>query len=171
MIKVSYIDHLGSDLTTVNSARVSFNKFKEEFDSSDEKLIKYLARHNHWTPFSHPQIQLKFDVPIFVSRQDFKHMIGFTRNEVSRRYVSDDPEFYEFNVFRTKPENSKQGSGEDMDAFMNGKWIMKQENWNQMALEMYQEAIVDGMAPEQARAFLPQSMMTSYWVTGSLAVL
>lgn len=168
-MKATYLDHLGNDLTVVNAARVSFNKFKDRFDDKDEGLIKYLATHGHWTPFSHPQIQIKIDVPIFVARQDFKHMIGLTRNEVSRRYVDDEPDFFSFEVFRLKPENAKQGSGGGMPDTLNDKWVAKQEKWNRQALEMYREAIADKMAPEQARAFLPQSMVTSYWTTGSLA--
>ena len=117
MIKAEYIDHLGSDITVVNSARVSFNKESQfentgELSSKDAKLINYLAKHNHFTPFTHPQITLRETVPIFVARQRFKHMVGFTYNEVSRRYVDDTPEFYFPAEWRTRPDGSlKQGSG------------------------------------------------------------
>ena len=110
-----YIEHMGSDLSVVNSARVSFDKESSynsegELSGKDVKLINYLASHNHWTPFSHPQITIREEVPIFVARQRFKHMIGFTYNEVSRRYVNDEPSFYK-PVWRNKPEHSiKQGS-------------------------------------------------------------
>ena len=106
-MKAEYINHMGDDLTVVNAARVSFDKEsdwefnglygaegKGELSEKDQKLIKYLASHNHWTPYSHVMITMRETVPIFVSRQRFKHMVGFTYNEVSRRYVDDEPEFY-----------------------------------------------------------------------------
>ena len=110
MIKAELIDHLGSDLTVVNSARVSFNKEGQledgQLSAKDMKLISYLAQHNHITPFTHPQITLRESVPIFVARQRFKHVVGFTYNEVSRRYVDDTPEFYIPEVWRSRPEGS-----------------------------------------------------------------
>lgn len=104
---------MGSDARVVDSARVSFKKLAENYtEEQNEKLLRYLAKHNHWTPFSHPQITIHEKVPIFVARQRFKHMVGFTYNEVSRRYVNDDPEFYYPDEWRTKPQGSiKQGSG------------------------------------------------------------
>lgn len=137
-------------------------------DASDSKLINYLAKHNHWTPFSHPQITLRETVPIFVARQRFKHMVGFTYNEVSRRYVDDTPEFFFPESWRARPEGGlKQGSGEDVDS-------QNEFNvaYNQYVLEAgayYHSLIERGVAPEQARMVLPQSMYTSYYVTGSLS--
>jgi len=126
-MKAEYISHMGSDLTVTNAARVSFNKeskwenetwghkdFEEPnyLSEKDVKLIKYLASHGHFTPFTHPQITMREKVPIFVARQRFKHVVGFSYNEVSRRYVDDEPEFYYPSEWRTKPEGSiKQGSG------------------------------------------------------------
>lgn len=111
-MKAELIDRMGTDLSVVNSARVSFDKHHEVFWEEDERLIKYLARHNHWTPFSHVMITMRETVPIFVARQRFKHVVGFTYNEVSRRYVDDEPEFYYPDEWRTKPIGSvKQGSG------------------------------------------------------------
>lgn len=203
-MKANYIDHMGNDLTVVNSARVSFSKQSSferscwncdfssktwhsdicpecEADNSggdpseglslskeDTRLISYLARHNHWTPFSHPQITLMEEVPIFVARQRFKHMVGFAYNEVSRRYVDDTPEFHIPELWRVKPDGSiKQGSGgvhprsrshgDSYKAFIDS------------AEALYNVMISDGVAPEQARMVLPQSMITSYYVTGSLA--
>lgn len=164
---------MGSDLTVVNSARVSFNKESELTDegilpTSDVKLIVYLASHNHITPFTHPQITLRETIPIFVARQRFKHVVGFTYNEVSRRYVDDTPEFFVPKEWRNRPNGSvKQGSG----------GIHKRSNyWGREYLDicdktiaLYEAMIVDGVAPEQARIVLPQSMLTSYYVTGSLA--
>lgn len=168
MIKAEYIDHLGSDLTVVNSARVSFNKESHEFTNQDEKLVAYLAKHNHFTPFTHPQITLRETVPIFVARQRFKHMIGFTYNEVSRRYVDDPPEFYFPDEWRNRPEGSvKQGSS----GVSKSSDFYKKEYFKLVAEAdaLYEAMIEDGIAPEQARMVLPQSMLTSYYVTGSLA--
>ncbi len=173
MITAELIDHLGSDLTVVNSARVSFNKestFSEngELPAQDHRLIAYLAKHHHFTPFTHPQITLRETVPIFVARQRFKHVVGFTYNEVSRRYVNTAPEFYYPTEWRSRPEGSvKQGSGAPIqhnnvahDTYAAA--IAKCELAYEQLLEM-------GVAPEQARMVLPQSMLTSYYVTGSLA--
>ena len=84
-MKVELVDSLGSDLTVVNAARVSFKKHRDAWDDSDERLIKYLAQHGHWTPFGHPQVQLRISAPIFVARQLVKHQVGLVWNEVSRR--------------------------------------------------------------------------------------
>ena len=132
--QITLVDHMGSDLTVVNAARVSFDKesdwewdfydLPEEADKSyssfktlsekDQKLINYLAKHNHWTPFSHVQITMREKVPIFVARQRFKHMVGFTYNEVSRRYVDSPPEFFAPDVWRKRAENKKQGSSDEI---------------------------------------------------------
>ena len=173
MIKAEYVNHLGSDLTVVNSARVSFDKesalSKEGYlQAADVKLISYLAKHAHITPFTHPQITLRESIPIFVARQRFKHVVGFTYNEVSRRYVSDAPEFYVPDTWRSKPEGSiKQGSGDAHPESEMFKGIYSEFIKNAEAT--YENMIACGIAPEQARMVLPQSMVTSYYVTGSLA--
>ena len=164
---------MGSDLTVVNSARVSFNKESalDENDMltlGDSRLIAYLAKHQHITPFTHPQITLRETIPIFVARQRFKHVVGFTYNEVSRRYVDDSPEFYEPDTWRARPEGSvKQGSAGDHTA--SGYYKQKVAVFNEKARQLYQDMLNEGIAPEQARMVLPQSMITSYYVTGSLA--
>lgn len=179
-IKAEYVDHMGSDLTVVNAARVSFNKESSELDPKDTKLIGYLADHNHWTPFSHCMITLRETVPIFVARQRFKHMVGFTYNEVSRRYVDDTPEFYIPEVWRSRPEGSvKQGSSlEEVDSllrFYDRELCFREPitesyfDHIQSSLQLYDDMLKGGVAPEMARMVLPQSMMTSYYVTGSLA--
>lgn len=173
MIKAEYISHMGSDLTVVNSARVSFNKESELTDegilpTSDVKLIVYLASHNHITPFTHPQITLRETIPIFVARQRFKHVVGFTYNEVSRRYVDDTPEFFVPKEWRNRPNGSvKQGSGGIHKC--SNYWGMEYLDICDKTIALYEAMIVDGVAPEQARMVLPQSMLTSYYVTGSLA--
>ena len=165
-MKAEYIDHLGSDLTVVNAARVSMDKHHVVFREGDTKLLKYLATHNHWTPFSHPQITMRETVPIFVARQRFKHMVGFTYNEVSRRYVDDTPDFYTPEVWRSRPEGSiKQGSGES-EASVCPRFIS--DHWDS-CLYTYECLLEADVAPELARMVLPQSMYTSYYVTGSLS--
>lgn len=179
MIKAELIDHLGSDLTVVNAARVSFSKesswdYEDGKQSNctltekDQKLVHYLARHNHFTPFTHPQITLRETVPIFVARQRFKHVVGFTYNEVSRRYVDDTPEFYVPETWRKRPEGSvKQGSG---DTHAATAWFSDNyQDLLKIVQSVYENMIKNGVAPEQARMVLPQSMLTSYYVTGSLA--
>lgn len=167
-MKADYINHMGSDITVVNAARVSFNKEVEELSHKDYGLIRFLAKHGHWTPFSHPQIMIRETVPIFVARQRFKHMVGFTYNEVSRRYVDDTPEFFYPEEWRSRPEGSvKQGSGEEHEDSERYKYIYK--STLEYLSTLYTNMISDGVAPEQARMILPQSMYTSYYVTGSLA--
>ena len=164
---------MGDDLTIVNSARVSFNKESELAEdglmkSSDIRLINYLASHDHFTPFTHAQITFRETVPIFVARQRFKHQIGFTYNEVSRRYVDELPEIYSPDEWRGRPEGSiKQGSGAVIQHDMYGHDIYEKAIY--FAVETYKELLNIGVCPEQARMVLPQSMITSYYVTGSLA--
>lgn len=174
-MKIEYIDHMGSDVTVVNAARVSFNKesppLKPEENyllrSKDAALISYLANHDHFTPFTHPQITLRETVPIFVARQRFKHTVGFSYNEVSRRYVKDEPEFFKITHWRGAPTGgAKQGSDPSTKIPINPKWL--QELYD-MSLQKYNQALSMGAAPEQARMLLPQAMYTSYYVTGSLA--
>lgn len=167
-MKAEYIDHLGSDLTVVNAARVSFDKQRHEVGDKDVALIRYLSTHGHWTPFAHPQITVRETVPIFVARQRFKHTIGFAYNEVSRRYVDDTPEFYHPETWRARPDGSvKQGSAGPIDDQELAGWEFT------MAVEVtrqaYDRLLTLGVAPEQARMVLPQAMYTSYFVTGSLA--
>lgn len=168
-MKAELIDHMGSDDRIVDAARVSFSKKADNYtEAQNKQLIRYLAKHNHFTPFTHTQITMRETVPIFVARQRLKHYIGFTYNEVSRRYVDDTPEFYYPEEWRSRPEGSmKQGSGdkhEKSDEFL----ALYQVHCNR-ALYLYKHMIEDGIAPEQARMVLPQSMITSYYVTGSLA--
>jgi len=173
MIKAEYVDHMGSDIRVANAARVSFNKETQlgpngETLSQDEKLIRYLAKHKHFTPFTHPQITIRETLPIFIARQRFKHTVGFSYNEVSRRYVDDTPEFFVPEAWRTRPEGSaKQGSG----AAHPNSWVLNQSylGFLDEVTEAYEGLLRAGVAPEQARMVLPQSMLTSYYVTGSLA--
>ena len=113
-MKAELLTTMGSDLTVVNSARVSFDKHVDEFRDQDEKLLKYLASHGHWTPFAHPQLQFRISAPIFVARQLVKHQIGLVWNEVSRRYVDTVPRFFIPEKWRERPKNKKQGSGTEV---------------------------------------------------------
>jgi thymidylate synthase (FAD) len=167
-MRVEYITHSGSDLLVVNSARVSFNKQKDVFTDEDSKLISYLAKHEHWTPFAHPQITIRETVPIFVARQRMRSNVGFVYNETSRRYVDDAPELYAPDVWRSRPQGSlKQGSGEAIQHNQVASDVYSRAL--QAAESAYNELLAMNVAPEQARMVLPQSMFTSYYVTGSLA--
>lgn len=168
-MQVDLLDHMGTDLTVVNAARVSFSKYKDVFDEDDAKLIRYLAKHKHWTPFAHPQITFRVHVPFAVARQLFKHKIGGVENEVSRRYVSDAPEFYYPEKWRGRAESAKQGSGDDLhpgDAYL---CDMIYETAMKDALKAYKGLLKRGVAPEMARFVLPLSAYTTWIWTASLS--
>jgi thymidylate synthase (FAD) len=168
-IKAELISSMGTDDTVADAARVSFDKQASNYTpAQNAKLLHYLAAHNHITPFTHPQITLRETIPIFVARQRFKHVVGFSYNEISRRYVDSPPSFYTPDHWRNRPEGSvKQGSqGVNISSdFYTGRYNIFIEKSKQL----YQDMLAAGIAPEQARMALPQSMMTSYYVTGSLA--
>lgn len=169
---------MGSDLSVVNAARVSFAKEHIMFEESDAKLISYLAKHNHWSPFGHASATFHISVPIFVARQLVKHQVGLVWNEVSRRYVSDDPVFYMPTQWRGKPTNAKQGSSDaiiELDKVVTGgegdtqTTLMDEVALQHVfALETYRQLLDAGVAPEQARIVLPLNTMTELWWTGSL---
>ena len=191
-MEVQVIDFMGSDLTVVNAARVSFEKESEAEDweyldlgqssgdfvavlnEKDQKLIKYLAKHNHWTPFGHCQVTFRIKAPIFVARQLGKHQVGMVWNEVSRRYVDTEPEFYEPEVWRKRADNVKQGSSEEISDWDGYFWDVKDDDMAindhlRNTISLYQRMILEGVCPEQARMILPQSMYTEWYWTGSLA--
>jgi thymidylate synthase (FAD) len=175
---VEYVDHMGSDLTVVNAARVSFAKTSEwettetssrVLSTRDQRLIKYLAEHNHWTPFAHPQITLRIKAPIFVRTQLFKHKVGFTENEISRRYVTNEPEFYVPDWRAAPTDGAKQGSSDFItDVYVDDLDRMYTRNALE-CVDIYKELLKEGVAPEQARAILPQGTYTEWWWTGSLS--
>lgn len=166
---VTYINHMGSDLDVVNAARVSFHKESKEFNDKDENLIKYLATHGHWSPFAHTFVSFRIKTPIFVARQLVKHQVGLSWNEVSRRYVDEEPEFYFPKEWRGKPVNAKQGSSgifpDNNPEYKLSVWV---ESQTHEQLNLYLTMIKDGVAPEQARMILPQNMMTEFIWSGSL---
>ena len=168
-ISVELLDKMGSDSTVVDAARVSFNKEASNYTSSqNEKLIKYLADHNHWSPFAHCTLQFRIKAPIFVARQLQKHQVGFAWNEVSRRYVDYKPTFWSpDNQWRGRAENKKQGSADELVRDN----LEAQEHYNYAVRYVYQTyelLLACGVCPEQARSILPQSMMTEWYWTGSL---
>jgi thymidylate synthase (FAD) len=172
MITATYIDHMGSDLSVVNAARVSFGKVSDWNEPSmgkasglsdrDAKLVRYLAVHKHISPFGHAFCTWHVKAPVFVARQLVKHK--FLRwNEISRRYVDDEPEFYTPDVWRGRAEDKKQGSAGEVKL----PYLVPHEFYRS-ALYEYQTLLEAGVAPEQARMVLPQSTMTEWYWSGSL---
>jgi len=169
MIQTFYVDHMGTDLSVANAARVSFGK-RSEMDTSDvwgppklkdkdAKLIRYLAKHKHISPFGHCFASFHVKAPVFVARQLVKHK--FLRwNEISRRYVDDEPEFYTPTVWRGRSADKKQGSAGNVTVSDNG--------FNEIAMTEYEFLLDVGVCPEQARMVLPQSMVTEWYWSGSL---
>jgi len=201
MISVTYIQHMGNDLTVVNAARVSFGKQKEALGftgaeggamrpilhNSDVKLINYLAKHRHMSPFGHCFVSFHVEAPIFVARQLVKHK--FLRwNEISRRYVDNDPEFYVPENWRERADDKKQGSGNgfvnelqcddtedyaDDKAYLADYWETNtsryvEDNTYSSSFAIYKELLANNICPEQARMVLPQSTMTEWYWSGSL---
>ena len=161
-MKVDFIDKMGSDLSVVNAARVSFAKRKEVLDEKDDKLIKYLAHWGHWSPFAHATMSFRIKAPIFVARQLVKHQVGLSWNEVSRRYVDDQPEFYMIDEWISRPDKSiKQGSGDRVIKYDINHAV-------NIAKEIYNDMLEEGIAPEMARMILPQNMMTEWIWSGSV---
>jgi len=162
-INVDYVQHCGSDLSVVNAARVSFDKVSTEFVDQDARLISYLAKHKHTSPFNHSFITVRVKAPIFVARQLVKHKF-MPWNEVSRRYVDSAPEFYFPEYWRKKADNVKQGSSE-MSVDVNPAWT---EHALAIPLAEYARLLSLGVCPEQARMVLPLNTMTEWMWSGTL---
>ena len=171
-MEVTYIDHMGSDLSVVNAARVSFGKKSEWHQriysgepnilkGKDAKLIRYLAKHNHKSPFNHTFATFHVKAPIFVARQLVKHEY-MPWNEISRRYVDEEPEFYTPTNWRGRSEDKKQGSSGEIFTDVSPNYSYT------AARETYRNLLMDGVAPEQARMVLPQSMMTEWYWSGTV---
>lgn len=168
---VTLLDHMGSDLTIANAARVSFHKANDNLDPErDPKLISYLADHDHWSPFAHCFLQFRIKAPIFVARQLVKHQVGLAWNEVSRRYVSEEPEFYIPHQLRGKPtDGAKQGSCGELEGNENLDALMEFSGSIAVARQVYNRLLNEhSVAPEMARMVLPQNMMTEWIWSGSL---
>lgn len=174
-ISVELIDHMGSDVSVVDAARVSFDKQSTgEINDADCKLISYLATHNHWSPFSHAFASFRIKAPIFVARQLVKHTVGLAWNEVSRRYVSSEPEFYLPDTWRKSASNVKQGSSNEAVDVDFSSWSTLKDGVSHsydcfaVALDAYEELLKQGVCAEQARMILPQNTMTEWIWSGSL---
>ena len=180
MIEVTYKGHMGNDLTVCNAARVSFGKetewdyeesdaysFKQHLKTKDRKLIQYLAKHKHISPFGHCFASFHIKAPVFVARQLVKHK--FLRwNEISRRYVDSEPEFYQPTEWRGRSKDKKQGSDGVVDRFGKAGLNYELEDAYNVAFDVYDHLLNQGVCPEQARMVLPQSMMTEWYWSGSL---
>lgn len=167
---VELLEVFGNDLTVVNAARVSFAKESHEMNLADEKLINYLAKNNHTSPFFHPQIRFRLKMPIFVAREWYRHQIGFARNEVSRRYVDAEPECWVPSAedLRQRDKNLKQGSKNIPVEGSDDLRIIVKTHMDG-CVSLYNHLLNQNVAPEVARCVLPQSMITEFIETGSLA--
>lgn len=173
---VELVDHMGDDLSVANAARASFAKRSDEFDAADERLVKFLAREGHWSPFRHASITFEVKAPLMVARQIWKYVVGSDHtqdgwNEASRRYITMEPEFYipDTDRWRSAPENKKQGSGAALGQFQGELLSAMLQDGIEEGYKRYQYALEMGVAPEQARVFLPAyAMYTNWWWTASL---
>ena len=176
---VEYIDHMGSDLSVVNAARVSFGKEKDNLNDKDIKLINYLMSHNHTSPFEHCNITFRFTVPLFIRSQHHRHRT-WAYNEISRRYTSVDMKFYAPTSFRSQHESNRQAStelltnpivycsGHDHSFEMNGPATNMVRNHHAISLSLYESMLKAGICREQARGVLPQNLYTEYYGTVNL---
>ena len=168
-LRAVYVAHMGDDLMVVNAARVSLAKHKTgPIDAKDAKLIDYLAKNRHWTPFGHPQACFRVTAPVFVAAQLKRHTVGAVVNEVSRRYVDDTPFFYR-PTWRRRAEGVKQGSAAEFGSKDQEVRNSVFDKFHNYALDAYEKLLELDVAPELARAVLPQSMLTEWYWTGSLA--
>lgn len=179
-MKVELLDFMGTDLDVVNAARVSFDKesdwkreqnwdgkYKIYLTEKDEKLIGYLAKHNHWTPFAHASVKFRITMPIYVARQLAKHQVGGVANEVSRRYVSYTPVLDVPTAWRKSAENVKQGSSDEL-VQMTPECQKRIYDTMEACLKLYNDLLCLGVCPEQARVVLPLCSETTWVWTGSL---
>lgn len=180
-MNVELLEYMGSDLSVIDAARVSFDK-KSEWDTikdndgttkhvlnnKDARLLRYLAEHNHWTPYSHPQITLRVTAPLYVRSQLFKHKVGGTENEVSRRYVEYAPVLDIPTQWRKKAKNVKQGSSDELVHLDPSAKEQIDKTMKAVAM-LYEDLLLWGICPEQARTILPVCSETSWIWTGSLA--
>ena len=166
---VELVDSMGNDNAVADAARVSFDKGADQYtDEQNTKLLGYLAKHDHWSPFAHCMIKFRFRAPMFVARQFQKHVVGFAWNEVSRRYVSSDPEFFVPESWRQRPDNMKQGSVFEGEVPLTHDVLDNYMGQMREHTKDYKSMVHQGICPEQVRMCMPQSMMTEWIWTGSL---
>ena len=176
---VRLVDYMGNDLSIVNAARVSYAKESEQFNERDNRLLHFLIENKHLSPLRHAVLTFEIYAPLMVARQWWKYVVGSTYlddtngwNESSRRYITENEEFYYPQNWREAPKNSKQGSGPNVDKTLQQKWNNILEYMNETAVSMYQRALNEGIAPEQARLFLPANGLYVRWRwTTSLAAI
>lgn len=177
--KVELVEHMGSDLTVVNSARVSFGKHRQELDSKDEKLIDYLIRHKHTSVLEHCVMTFRFKVPLFIRSQHHRHRT-WSYNEISRRYTEENLQFYEPKQFRTQHKSNRQASNEELI----NPWFEEPDQWiqgrrvedavrdhHEDSVNLYNKLMELGVCREQARGVLPQNLYTEYYGTVNLGNL
>lgn len=167
-MKIELLNFFGDDLMVVNAARVSYGKEKFTFEDNDTKLINYLVKHQHTSPFRHPQLQYRITCPIYVERQLFKHQVGLSANSISGRYVDFSDSYTKIDIWRKQSESSKQGSGEVLNADLQDKCYAIQEYAMVATKECYDHLISLGVSKEQARTILPLNLNTTFIWTGSL---
>lgn len=167
MIDVKYISHMGDELTIVNAARVSFGVESQELSKKDKKLIKYLADHDHMSPFEHCVLTVKVEVPIYISKQIMRHRT-FSYNEISRRYTSKDLEFFVPKFFRKQAKSNRQASEGAFDTLQQMALASRIKKHHKDSLELYNDLLEVGLCREQARGVLPQDLMTEFYQTGNL---
>jgi thymidylate synthase (FAD) len=169
---VRLVDSMGGDLSVVNAARVSYDKESTKLEDRDKKLIKFLVKHNHTSPFRHSAITFEIYAPLMVARQWWKYAVSSTHiddqngwNESSRRYITEDVEFYvpDSDQWRGKPDNSKQGSGDPISTKTGNFHTNMLNKTINDSIILYQEAMQDGIAPELARLYLPAYAMYVRW--------
>lgn len=170
----------GDDLTIVNAARASYGVRHTEFDTRDRRLLRYLWTHGHTSPFYHPKLQFEITAPLMVARQWWKHIVDSAHtmetpawNELSRRYTVSTPTFYRPTIWHRASQNNKQASAEPLTAEDNARWTQRLEDHIAQSVALYQAALEDGLAAEQARAFLPANIQytTWYWTASLHGVL
>ena len=168
-MKVELLNIFGNDEMVADCARVSYQKEASNYsDEQNEKLINFLARENHWSPFSHPKLQFRLQIPIYIERQLIKTQAGVEYNSISGRYVDFSDTYYEIEQFRTQSKDSKQGSGEDLSKWRNELALNIQKDIIMRCSAAYDELLLLGVSKEQARSVLPLSLETTMIWTGSL---
>lgn len=167
MSSVELLTHMGDDMMVANVARVSYGKQVEEFSDKDARLLRYLVKHKHTSPFRHPQLQFRVKCPIYVERQLFKHQVGMSANSISGRYVDFSDEYEVPEILRLQSESSKQGSGEALEAGLNSHLTEDIKNHVAASANLYEDLVGSGVAKEQARVILPLCLVTQFVWTGS----
>lgn len=168
-MKAELLAHFGDDLMVVNAARVSYGKSKALLDDKDAKLISFLVKHGHTSPFRHPQLQYRISCPIFVERQLFKHQVGLTANSISGRYVDFSDEYWVPSTLRKQSKDSKQGSDGEISSEDNAAFLSRMNSLLNSCKSLYDDMEKAGVAKEQCRIILPLCLETQFVWTGSLA--